>query len=234
MDDYAIGWAGKVMHWLRFAIALVVINLLFVAGTIAGLGVLGVFPAATAAVILLGRLRAGQPSDRLVRDFVLAYRAQFWHLNVVAIPFHFAAVFIYLDLAAFQTAAMAGSPVSAVLLVLLIVVSVGTLLAALSAITICTRYRDSARFIWRYAFVLPFVSPLLSVSLILGLGALTLALFQVGVLIPLAGASAPLFLAGWLIDHRLAALDDTHPAHGAVRNEDGALPLAPGRPAATA
>jgi uncharacterized membrane protein YesL len=234
MDDYAIGWAGKVMHWLRFAIALVLINLLFVAGTLAGLIVLGVFPAATAAAILLGRLRAGQPGDTLVRDFITAYRAQFWHLNVVAIPFHLAAVVIFLDLVAFQTTAAAGSPVSAVLLVLLVVVSVGTLLAAFSAITICTRYRDSARSIWRYGFVLPFVSPLMSLSLILGLGALTLALFQFGVLIPLVGASAPVFVAGWLIDHRLAALDATHPAHGAVRNEDAALPLAPGRRAAPA
>ncbi|TFC05626.1 DUF624 domain-containing protein [Cryobacterium adonitolivorans] len=229
MDDYAIGWAGKVMHWLRFAIALVLINLLFVAGTVAGLIVLGVFPAATAAAILLGRLRAGQPNDRLVRDFITAYGAQFWHLAVVAIPFQLAAMLVFLDLVALQTTAVAGSPVSAVLLVLLVVVSVATLLAASSAITICTRYRDSARSIWRYAFVLPFVSPLMSLSLILGLGALMLALFQFGVLMPLIGASAPLFVAGWLIDHRLAALDATHPAHGAVRNEDGALPLAPGR-----
>ena len=234
MDDYSIGWAGKVMHWLRFAIALVVINLLFIAGTLAGLIVLGVFPAATAAAILLGRLRAGQPSDRLVRDFITAYHAQFWHLAVVAIPFQLAAVLVFLDLVAFQTAAVAGSPVSAVLLVLLVVVSVATLLAAFSAITICTRYRDSARSIWRYAFVLSFVSPLLSLSLILGLGALTLALFQFGVLMPLIGASAPLFVAGWLIDHRLAALDATHPAHGAVRHEDGALPLAPSRRASPA
>ena len=229
MDDYAIGWAGKAMQWLRFAIALVVINLLFVAGSIAGLLVLGVFPAATAAAILLGRLRAGQPSDRLVRDFITAYRAQFWHLAVVAIPFWAAGVLIFLDLVAFQTAALAGSAVSAVLLVLLVVVSVGTLLAAFSAITICTRYRDSARSIWRYAFVLPFVSPLMSVSLILAVGVFTLAVFQFGVLIPLVGASGVLFLAGWIIDHRLAALDATHPAHGAVRNEDGALPLAPAR-----
>ncbi|POH57936.1 hypothetical protein C3B59_19290 [Cryobacterium zongtaii] len=234
MDDYAIGWAGKVMHWLRFAIALVVINLLFIAGTLAGLIVLGVFPAATAAAILLGRLRAGQPSDRLVRDFITAYRAQFWHLAVVAIPFQLATVLVFLDLVAFQTTAVAGSPVSAVLLVLLVVVSVGTLLAAFSAIVICTRYRDSARSIWRYAFVLPFVSPLLSLSLILALGALTLALFQFGVLVPLIGASAPLFVAGWLIDHRLAALDAAHPAHGAVRNEDGALSLAPSRRASPA
>jgi uncharacterized membrane protein YesL len=229
MDDYAIGWAGKVMNWLRFAIALVVINLLFLAGTVVGLVVFGMVPAATAAAILLGRLRAGQPSDRLVRDFITAYRAQFWHLLVVAIPFQVAAVLIFLDLVAFQTAALAGSAVSAVLLVLLVVVSVGTLLAGFSMITICTRYRDSARSIWRYAFVLPFVSPLMSLSLILALGAFTLALFQFGVLIPLIGASGVLFLAGWIVDHRLAALDATHPAHGAVRNEDGALPLAPAR-----
>lgn len=227
MDDYAIGWAGKAMQWLRFLIALVMINLLFIAGSIAGLVVCGVFPAATAAAILLGRLRAGQPGDRLVRDFITAYRAQFRHLAVVAIPFQAAAVLVFLDLVAFQTTALAGSPVSAVLLVLLVLVSVCTLLAGLSAVIICTRYRDSARSIWRYAFVLPFVSPLMSVSLILALGVLTVALFQFGVLVPLLGASAPLFLAGWLIDHRLAALDSTHPAHGAMRNEDGALPLAP-------
>lgn len=210
VNDYEVGWAGRVMQWLRFMITLVVVNLLFVAGTVAGLVVFGLFPAATASTILLARLRAGAPSDDIVRDFISAYRAQFWHLNVVAIPFWIAAVLIAFDVLAFQALAAVASPVSAVLLVLFVATSTMAVLAAAAAITICARYRDTARATWRYAFVLPLVSPAMSLSLIVGLGAVVIALMAFGVLVPLVGASAPLVIAGWLIDRRLAALDTEH------------------------
>ena len=225
MDDYTIGWAGRVMEWLRFAVTLVAVNLLFLAGTAVGLVVFGVMPAATASAIILARRRAGETSEHLVRDFITAYRAQFLHLAVVVIPFWLVVIGLALNAVAFQITALAGSLVSGVLLVLLVVVSVCTLLAAFAAVTICTRYRDSARAVWRYAFVLPLVSPVMSVSLIVSLTGLTLLFMKFGVLVPLIGASATILLACWLVDHRLATLDASHPDGAAARS--AALALSP-------
>lgn len=209
MNDNGIGWAGRVMGWLRLAIALVVLNLLFVAGTLAGLVVFGLFPAAVATSIVAARLRAGVPPDSLVRDFVTAYRGQFRHLAVVSFPFTLATLLIAVDLVAFQTLAASGDPLAAVLFAAFLTSSVLTVLAVLAAVSICSRYRASARATWRYAIVLPLVSPGLSISLLVSLGALAYALMAFGVLVPLVGASAPLFVAGWLIDARLSAL--SHP-----------------------
>ena len=214
MNDAGIGWAGRVMTWLRFAVALVVLNLLFVAGTLAGLVVFGLFPAAVATSIVSARLRAGVAPDALVRDFFTAYRAQFRHLAVVALPFHLAAVVIALDFVAFQTLAATGSAVAAVLLAIFVASTVTTVLAGLAAISICARYRATAPATWRYAVALPLVSPGTSVSVLLSLGVLTYLLMAFGVLVPLVGASVPLFVAGWLFDTRLSALDPSRELPG--------------------
>lgn len=206
MSDAGIGWAGRVMAWLRFALALVVLNLLFIAGTLAGLIVFGLFPAAVATSIVAARLRAGVPPDSIVRDFVIAYRSQFRHLAVVSIPFTLATLLIAVDLVAFQTLAASGDPLAAVLFAVFLTSTLLTALAAFAAVSICSRYRASARATWRYAIVLPLVSPGMSVSLIVSLGVLAYALMAFGVLVPLVGASVPLFVAGWIIDTRLARL----------------------------
>lgn len=206
MNDAEIGWAGRVMVWLRFGVALVVLNLLFVAGTLAGLVVFGLFPAAVATSIVAARMRAGVPPDSVVRDFVAAYRGQFRHLAVVALPFHAAAVVIALDLVAFQTLAASGSALATVLLAVFVASGVTTLLASLAAISICARYRSTARATWRYAVALPLISPGTSVSLLVSLGVLAYLLMAFGVLVPLVGASVPLFVAGWLLDTRLTRL----------------------------
>ena len=224
MNDTEIGWAGRVMGWLRFAMALVVLNLLFLAGTLAGLVVFGLFPAAVATSIVCARLRAGVPPDSLVRDFVTAYRAQFMHLAVVSLPFTLATLLIAVDVIAFQTLAASGDPLAAVLFAVFLTSSLLTVLAALSAVSICSRYRASARATWRYAVALPLISPGMSISLIVSLGVLAYLLMAFGVLVPLVGASAPLFIAGWLIDARLTALENPRDLQG-LRGVGHAAPL---------
>ena len=61
MNDVPLGWAGRVMEWLGFATRLVLVNVLFVAGTLAGLVLFGLFPAAVAATTVLARLRLAMP-----------------------------------------------------------------------------------------------------------------------------------------------------------------------------
>lgn len=209
MNDAPLGWAGRLMGWLRFATRLVLVNVLFVVGVLAGLVVLGVFPAAVAATSVLGRLRGGTAGDTLVRDFITAYRFQFWHANRVGSLFWIAAVVLCLDFLALLGPASTAIPAAAhaVLLALSTVAALGTVAAAATAVALCSRYRDKAARTWRTAFVLPFVSPVMSLSLLVTLAAAAVVFSGMTVLVPLVGASVPLLLSGWLVGKRLTGLE---------------------------
>jgi uncharacterized membrane protein YesL len=209
MSDSQLGWAGRVMDWLRFLTRLVLINVLFVAGALAGLLILGLFPAAVAATAVLARLRAGSAGDHLVRDFITAYRFQFRHANRVGSIFWLAGVVLFLNFLvllgpAGTTMAPAGH---AVLLALTAVAAAGTATAAATAVAVCSRYRDSVMSTWRTAFMLPLVSPAMSLSLLVTLVVAAVLYSGAGVLVPLVGASAPLLVSGWLVGRRLAGLE---------------------------
>lgn len=213
MND-EVGWAGRVMHWLRVIVTLVVANVLFVLGTIAGLVLFGLVPAAIASATLLGRLRAGVVSEHLVRDFVAAYRGQFRRANVIGLPFWIAAVLLFVDV---NVLGSLTGPFAAVLTAFTWVIGVTALLVFMAAVTICTRYGDPAGAVLRYAVTLPLVSPIMSIAIVASLAAIGFAFTYFGVLIPLVGASLPLFIATWLIDHRLARFDSHHPHSGDAR-----------------
>ncbi|PTT65497.1 YesL family protein [Arthrobacter sp. HMWF013] len=218
MSDSSLGWAGRLMDWLRFLTRLVLVNVLFVAGTLAGLGILGLFPAAVAATTVLARLRGGSAGDHVVRDFITAYRFQFRHANRVGSLFWLAGVVLLLNFEVLL--GPAGTPMApaghAVLLVLTIVAAAGTATAAATAVTLCSRYRDSVTSTWRTAFMLPLVSPAMSFSLLVTIVAAVVVFSGAGVLVPLVGASVPLLLAGWLVGRRLARLEASGPGHEAL------------------
>ena len=209
MSDYA-GWAERLMQWLAFAVRLVVINLLFLAGTIAGLGVLGLFPAACAATVLLNRLRAGTTDGNPARDFITVYRRQFLHLNKVGSIFWAGAVLAVLNFLSFSAPGV--SPLSSpslpgtVLLLLFAAVCLIGTAAAFNAVVICARYRDTVFHTWRLAIVLPLASPAAGLGVLVTLAAAGVVFFSAPILVPLVGASLPLLLTGWLINRRLAEL----------------------------
>ena len=209
MTHVPLGWAGRVMQWLGFATRLVLVNVLFVAGTLGGLVLFGLFPAAVAATTVLARLRLGDHSagDHVVRDFVKVYRSQFWHANRVGGIFWLAGVVLFLNVLTVTGTTAAASPVHAVLLVLAALAGLGTLAAAATAVALCSRYRDSVVSTWRTAFVLPLVSPLMSLSLLATLAAAVVVFSTLPVLVPLVGASLPLQLSGWVVGRRLAVLE---------------------------
>lgn len=209
MNDNPIGWAGRLMEWLQFSTRLVLVNILFVAGALAGLVLFGLFPAAVAASSVLARLRSGAGGDHLVRDFITAFRAQFLHVNRVGSVFWLAGVVLFLNAHSVLGRPAGGSvpAVEAVLLVLSAVAGAGTLAAAATAVAICSRYRDTVYRTWRLAFLLPLVSPLMSISLLASLVALTVVFSGMNVLVPLIGASVPLLLSGWLVGRRLGTLE---------------------------
>ncbi|GAA3402816.1 YesL family protein [Pseudarthrobacter polychromogenes] len=215
MTDAPLGWAGRLMDWLRFSTRLVLVNVLFVAGALAGLVVLGVFPAAVAATTVLGRLRNGSAGDSLVRDFITAYRFQFRHANRVGSAFWIAGVVLVLDFASLLGPAGTAmpAPVHAVLLALSTAAAGVTVAAAATAVGLCSRYRDSVARTWRTALMLPLVSPAMSLSLLATLAAAAVVFSGMTALVPLIGASVPLLISGWLVGHRLAGLEAAGPAH---------------------
>ncbi|MDQ0635988.1 putative membrane protein YesL [Arthrobacter pascens] len=210
-----LGWAGRAMEWLAFATRLVLVNVLFGAGTLAGLVIFGMFPAAVAATTVLARLRTGAAGEHLVRDFVTVYRSQFWHVNRVGSIFWLAGVVLFLNFLTVLVPAGTpelSSPVPSVLLVIAALAGLGTMAAAATAVAVCSRYRDSVIRTWRTAFVLPLVSPVMTLSLLISLVAFAVIFSGIGVLVPLVGASVPLLLSGWLVGHRLAGLEAAEPA----------------------
>lgn len=223
MNEEALGWAGRLMRWLDFAVNLVLINLLFVAGVLAGGVVAGLFPSAVAASTMLARLRTGTLGEHPIRDFITAYRSQFLHANKVGSIFWIAAAILMLNGLSLVSAASlpsatpgptaaqsASSPVRAVLLVLSGVAGAATLAAAGTAVDVCTRYRDTVSRTWRLAFMLPLASPLLGLSLIASYVALAVVFAGMNVLVPLIGASLPLLLSGWLVGRHLSALEPSY------------------------
>jgi uncharacterized membrane protein YesL len=211
VDMNGIGWADRLMQWLRFGMHLILVNLLFVAGALAGGVVFGLFPAAVAASSVLARLRAGGGGELLVQDFVAAYRARFFHANAVGGLFWAAGIVLALNLTSFLGTPAGASPavdplLAAAVAALVSAVGLWILLAAACAVTACASYRDTVMQTWRYAFVLPLVSPLMSLALLGSLGAASVLFAEFDVLIPLLGASLPLFVVGWLVEHRMAVL----------------------------
>ncbi|MBD3940650.1 DUF624 domain-containing protein [Microbacterium sp. NEAU-LLC] len=202
------GWAGRVMSWLRVVAALIVVNLLFVLGTVVGLVVLGLAPAALAATTCLTLMRDGELESGLVRTFARTYRSRFWCANLIGLPFGVIAVLLALDTAVLS--ALDGA-VSAALAGFTWVVGAGALLAFTAALTVAVRYAETPGAVLRYAAVLPFTSPVMSLALLVTLAVVGIALGLLPMLIPLVGFAIVLFVAGWFVDHRLAALDPDHP-----------------------
>ncbi|WP_323960372.1 DUF624 domain-containing protein [Arthrobacter sp. JZ12] len=211
MTDTNLGWAARVMEWLRFGMQLVFLNLLFLTGTLAGLVVFGIFPSAVATTVLLARLRAGDSGDRLVRDFITAYRASFLHANKVG------SLFLVAGLLAALNAGMALDPAAGTaqlaLSAVAVVVSGAVAVSAAAAVVICSRYRDSVLRTWRFALVLPLASPLMTLSWLVSMAGVAVLLGSVNALLPLVGASLPLLVSGLLVGHRLETL---------APNDDGA------------
>lgn len=205
------GWAGRVMAWLRVAAALIVVNLLFVAGTIAGLVVLGLAPAALAATACLTRLRDGDGETGLVREFVAVYRAEFWRGNLIGLPFGVIALLLAADTAVLP--ALDGAAAVALAGFTWAVGGVSALVLA-CALTVAVRYDETAGAVLRYSAVLPFTSPLMSLVMLVSLTSVLVALALLPMLVPLVGIAVVLFVAGWIVDHRLAAIDPDHPRAG--------------------
>lgn len=202
-----LGWTGRVMQILQAVWTLVLVNLLFVAGVMAGLVVLGVMPASVAAASVLLR---GSGDEGTARAFARAYRGAFRRANLAGIPFVLSAALLAAD--ALVLPHLAG-PASAVLAVLTAVVGAVVLLTWTVAVALLVRYRDTPAALLRYAVAVPLAAPLTAAAVLAVLVAFGVIASVLPVIVPLAGASLPLAVAVRIVDQRLARNDPQHPLH---------------------
>lgn len=200
-----LGWTGRIMQVLQAICTLVLVNLLFAAGVVVGLGVLGIMPASVAAMTVL--LHGDGDDDGgagTVRRFVRAYRASFARANLTGIPFLIAAALLAADSVVLPRL---DGPPAAVLTVLTSVTALAVLLMWIVCVTLLVRYRDAPLAVLRYALPLVFSTPLTGIGVLVVLVAFAVIAAVFPVVIPLVGASLPLAIVAHMIDRRLQAID---------------------------
>ncbi len=201
-----LGWTGRVMQILHVATALIAVNVMFLLGTLLGLGILGLMPASVAASAVLrrGDLLAGNAEGGVVRAFWTRYWAEFARANLAGIPFGIASLLLAAD--AVLLPRLQG-PLSAALLVLTGALVAGALVIAVTAVVLLSRYDDRPVPVLRFALLLPLTSAPSSLGVLVVIAAWAAIAAVVPVLLPLVGVSIPLAIVVRLIDRRLDRID---------------------------
>ncbi|MEU1972575.1 DUF624 domain-containing protein [Microbacterium sp. NPDC019599] len=196
------GWAGVVMAVLRVVTQLVGINLLMIAGTLAGGVVAGLAPAASAARALTARLATTDPSTSLWRDFWSHWRARFVRANLLALPFWGAGMLVAADvwmLGAAQGAVRAA--MGAALLVVVLYLAVALAYLPIVAGEHADPWAPSVRFV----LLAPALFPARGFAILAVLAAVGLVYWFVPPIALLFGAALPLLLTGMLSAPAVAA-----------------------------
>lgn len=203
-DGEVGGWAGRVMGVLRVATHVVGVNALVLLGTLAGLVVLGLFPALGAGGRLLARLVDGEPSDHVWRDFWSAYREDWRRLTLLGAPAWPVGALLWVDAAVVR---FVEGPAAAVLAAVVLALGAWFAVALLALVAVSRRYDEGPARTWRFVALFPLLSPGTSVAVVVVLAAVGVSVLALPVLGPLVGVALPLLAGGWLVDRRLDALD---------------------------
>jgi len=192
------------MTGLRWAAHVVAAQLLLVLGTLAGAGVLGLFPALDAAGRLLARLPAGDPSPHVWRDFWVAWRGGWRRANLVGAPLWAVALLLVVDV---QVVGAAHGAARAALGTGLVVAGAWLVVVLAHVAPVLRRYDDPAPATWRFLALTPALGPGTALGVLVVLVVWAATYWVAPVLVPLGGAAVPLLATGWLVDVRLDRLD---------------------------
>ena len=189
------GWAGVVMAVLRVVTQLVGINLLMIAGTLAGGVVAGLAPAASAARALTARLATTDPSTSLWREFWSHWRAGFVRANLLALPFWAVGMLAVIDLWALGAAdGVVRAAMGAALLVVVLYLAVALVYLPIVAGEHTDAWAPSVRFV----LLAPALFPARGFAILAVLAAVGAVYWFVPPLALLFGGALPLFLTGML------------------------------------
>lgn len=209
------GWAGRLMVWLRVAAQLAAIQGLLILGTLAGLVVAGLGPAAVSGTALLRRLATDDPSDALWRDFWREYRRQFRRAALVTAPLLLLVAVAWYEFAVLV--AWSQGTVGAIMAGAVLAFGVYATTCLGYSPAVMRRYDDSPLRTLRFVAVAPLLSPLVA----LGCAVTVIAMAVIGArflpLLILAGLSVPLLLCSIMVDRWLDKVD----ARVATEHADG-------------
>ncbi|WP_029069019.1 DUF624 domain-containing protein [Jonesia quinghaiensis] len=203
-----MNWAARVMVYLNYATSLVLLNLLWILGVLAGGIVTGILPASRSCSRLVTALFLGSPSDRVWHDF-WSYYARSWKAsNQRGWPFLAVAALAAADLYAFRIAQLNGLETAAFFLIPFLIVAAMTTVAFSFYLAVELRYTDAFAATWRFVLLAPLTFFPTSLSILLLLTAFTMLTWQLPLIIILAGfivpVALPAVIAGSTIDRRLA------------------------------
>lgn len=204
-DQDVPGWSGRLMVWLRVAAQLVAIQLLMVAGTVAGLVVAGLGPALASGAALLRRIVEGDPSDALWRDFWGAYRADFRRAALVTAPFLAVVALAWYE--ALVLLAYGDGALEAVLTGASVALGLYALSCLVFAPHVLRRYADGAGSALRFVALAPLLSPLTTLGCLVTTVATALIGLRYLPVMALAGLAIPVLLCGLLVDRWLDKVD---------------------------
>lgn len=203
-----MGWAQRVMVFLNVATQLVLINVLWLLGTLAGGVVLGVLPASVSAARLVTALFLGSPSDALWRDFWLWWQRSWASSHRRGWPFGVVVVLSVADLWAFRVAQLNDLQTATFFLIPFLVVTALSAVAFSFFLATELRYRDTFAATWRFVLLAPLTFVGTSAAILLVLTAFMMLTWQFPLAVVLAGwvvpVALPAVMAGSSLDRRLA------------------------------
>jgi uncharacterized membrane protein YesL len=197
------GWTGKVMEFLTYATQIVVLNFLWIMGTLAGGVILGIAPATRALGRLTTALFLGEPSTSLWRDFWSTWRTRFWVTNKYAWPFTVLFLLAGADLYAFRVAALNGWSGTGLLLAPFLIVTAACVVAYAYLHASFLRFDDSVVATIRFAFASPLAFLPTTAAILLVNLAFVMLTWQVPLVVVLIGFSVPIGFSVVLAGHAL-------------------------------
>jgi len=197
-----IGWTGGVMRVLRRATRLVEINVLILLGALAGVVVLGVWPAIRAASAVL---LDGDPAESPWRPFWRAWRDGWRRANVLGAPLSVVGVALLLDS---LVLAQVDGPARAALQLGLVLVGAWTAVVLAYWPRVVLRYDQPPLETWRFLLLSPALGPGTAVGALVVLAVFGLVSYVLPLFGLLAGFSVPLWLSGRMVDERLDRIDE--------------------------
>ncbi|WP_169748158.1 YesL family protein [Demequina rhizosphaerae] len=199
------GWTGRIMVWLRVIAQFAGIQLLMVAGTVLGLGILGLGPATASGARLLRRIVDGDASDALWKDFWGGYRADFRRAAVVTVPF-----IVVIGLAWYELLVLlyyGEGTVAAIFTGAIAAIGAYAVACLAYAPHVLRRYSDAPLPTLRFVALAPLLSPLTALGCIVTTVALMVVFLNWVPLFILMGLSVPLLLSGLIVDRWLDKID---------------------------
>lgn len=159
------GWVtGNLYRLCDWFYRLAFLNLLWIAFTLAGFILFGIFPSTTAVFTVIRKWLRGEKDVPLVRTFLQSYRKEFFHSNRLCLLFGLAACILYVDLKFVQTLQGAAFIFLTSIFSLMIILFVFTLIYIFP---VYVHYEMRTLLYFRQAFFIAIVNPFQTILLVL-------------------------------------------------------------------